>query len=135
MSRFGIKRSKHDLTFAKFIKLRDKYCQKCGRTTGQLECSHIFSRRNQGIRCDPRNAKLLCSEHHREYHANPLKSAEWIQSIMGEQEYVKLLRLAKTSTKMTTFDKDFIRKEQQDAIKRMESGELVMTPWAKIFRK
>ena len=134
MSRFGIKKTKFDITFAKFIKLRDKCCQKCGKTTGQLECSHIFSRRNQGIRCDPRNAKLLCSEHHREYHANPLKSAEWVHAVMGETEYVKLLRLAKTPSKMSTFDKDYIRKEQQELIKQIESGEIVPVPWVKMWK-
>ena len=53
---------------------------------------------------------------------------------MGEVEYVKLLRLAKTPSKMSTFDKDYIRKEQMELIKKMESGELVMTPWAKMFK-
>jgi len=126
MARFSIKRNKWDITFAKFIKLRDKCCQKCGKTTGQLECSHIFSRRHQGIRCDPENAKLLCSEHHRDYHSNPIESAEWIKSIIGEPAYDRLRLKANKPTKMTTFDKDFIRKEQQEWIKQMEMGELTL---------
>ena len=88
-----------------------------------------------GTRCDPSNGKALCNTCHRWWHSYPLLAAEWCQGVMGENDYYKLLRLAKTSSMMKKFDKDFIRKEQQDAIKHMESGELVMTPWAKMFRK
>jgi len=53
---------------------------------------------------------------------------------MGEQEYYKLLRLAKTPSKMSTFDKDFIRDEQKTIIKQIESGEIVPVPWAKMWK-
>ena len=133
MSQFRSKRNKYDITFSKFILLRDKVCQKCGKS-GRLECSHIHSRANMGTRCHQVNAKALCNACHRWWHSYPLLSSEWCQSVMGETEYVKLLRLAKTPSKMSVFDKDFIRKEQIELIKQMESGELVMKPWAKMFR-
>ena len=134
MSQFRMKRNKYDITFSKFILLRDKVCQMCLKRDAK-ECSHIHSRANMGTRCDPKNALGACSYCHRKWHASPLLSADWCESVMGEAEYVKLLRLAKTPSKMSVFDKDFIRKEQQELIKQMESGELFMKPWVKIFRK
>ena len=133
MSQFRSKRNKYDITFSKFVLLRDKVCQWCLKREAK-ECSHIFSRSNMGTRCDPRNAFGACNYCHRKWHSEPLLAAEWCQSVMGEQEYYKLLRLAKTPSKMSTFDKDYIRKEQKEAIKLMESGKLVMPPWAKMWK-
>ena len=134
MSQCRSKRNKYDITFSKFILLRDKTCQWCLKRPA-TECSHIHSRSNMGTRCDPRNGIGKCNYCHRRYHSFPLLSAEWIRSIMGENEYFKLLRLAKTPSKMSVFEKDYIRKEQQDLIKKMESGELIMDSWSEMFRK
>lgn len=134
MSQFRSKRNKYDITFSEFIILRDGNCQRCGRI-GRLECSHIHSRGNMGTRCDPKNAKALCNACHRWWHSFPLLAADWCESIMGEQEYFKLLRLAKTPSKMTTFEKDFIRKEQQDEIKLMKKGNSKLVSWSLSFRK
>lgn len=116
-----VKRDKYDTTFAKFIKLRDKVCQKCGKADGQLECSHIFSRRHQGTRLDPANAKLLCHHHHIDWwHANPIEAVEWLRSVIGADAYDRLRLKANKPTKLTTWEKDEIRKEQQELIRKME---------------
>ena len=54
---------------------------------------------------------------------------------MGEQEYYKLLRMAKAVSKMTVFEKDFIRKEQGDYVKSVESGETKPVMFVEMFRK
>ncbi len=123
MSQYGIKRDKYDITFAKFIKLRDGgICQKCIKRNG-TETSHIFSRRHQGTRCDPENAYLSCNYCHREYHANPIASAEWLKAIIGQARYDRLRLKANTPTKLTTWDKDEIRKIHMENIKKLEAGE------------
>ena len=88
-----------------------------------------------GVRCHPKNAKCLCVSCHEWWHSNPLLAAEWMKSIMGEQEYYKLLRMAKAVSKMTVFEKDFIRKEQSDYVKAVESGETKPVMFVEMFRK
>lgn len=133
MSQFRAKRNKYDVTFSEFILLRDQTCQWCLKRPA-TECSHIHSRSNMGTRCDPRNAMGKCNYCHRKWHSFPLLAAEWCRSIMGENEYFKLLRLAKTPSKMSVFDKDFIRKEQQELIATMKKGEFPLKQWSKMFR-
>ena len=87
-----------------------------------------------GTRCDPKNAFGACNACHRWWHSFPLLAADWCQAVMGEKEYFKLLRLAKTPSKMSVFDKDYIRKEQQGLIKTMKGGEFPLKPWGKMFR-
>ena len=122
MGQFKIKRNKYDITFSEFIKLRDRVCQKCGKSTGQLECSHIFSRRHIGIRWDADNAKLLCGVCHRDYHSNPVESAEWLKGIIGENKYNRLRIKANTVAKLKSWDKDEIRKIHLENIEKIKSG-------------
>ena len=113
------KRNKYDETFSKFIRLRDGCCQKCGKV-GRLETSHIFSRKHQGTRCDPANAKALCFSCHRFWHENPIEAVEWLRSVIGADAYDRLRLKANKPTKLTTWEKDEIRKEQQELIRKME---------------
>ena len=122
MSQYGIKRDKYDITFAEFIKLRDKgICQDCGRTG--RETSHIFSRRHQGTRCNPDNAYFACNPCHRKYHSDPIESAEWVKGVIGQARYDRLRLKANTATKMKKWDKDEIRKIHQENIEKMKAGE------------
>ena len=114
-----VKRDKYDITFSEFIKKRDVYCQKCGKSDGKLECSHIFSRRHQGLRYDEDNAKLLCFGCHRWWHENPPEAIEWLKSIIGEDAYNKLRIRAHKPTKLSMFDRDSIRQFLLIRIKRM----------------
>ncbi len=125
MSQFRAKFNKYDITFSEFIRLRDKCCQWCGKV-GRLECSHIFSRANMATRCDPDNAKALCNNCHRRWHSNPVDATEWLKGVIGEARYDRLRLKANKPTKMTQFDKDYIRKEQQEQIKQMEKGVLTL---------
>lgn len=113
---------KYDKTFSEFIHLRDKCCQKCGKSDGKLECSHIFSRRHQGTRCDPDNAKLLCFTCHRWWHENPPEAIEWLLGVIGQAKYDRLRIKANTPTKMKAWDKDEIRKIHTENIKIIKDG-------------
>ncbi len=73
-------------------------------------------------RCDPDNAKALCNTCHRKWHSNPVDATEWLRGVIGVGRYDRLRLKANKPTKMTTFDKDFIRKEQQEWIKMLEAG-------------
>lgn len=132
MAQFGMKRDKYDITFSKFIKLRDRgRCQKCGRAG--KETSHIFSRSNQGTRCDPDNACLKCNSCHRWWHSNPLLATDWLKSVIGQRAYECLMRKARKATKMKSWDKDYIRAEQVVLIKEMEKGIFKLQPFNKLF--
>lgn len=116
----NIKKDKYDTTFSQFIKARDRFCQRCGKGDGKLECSHIFSRRHKGLRWDESNAKLLCFNCHRWWNENPPEATEWLKSVIGERAYDMLRIRANQVTKMSKFDMDLIRKDLQARIKAME---------------
>ena len=127
MGQFGVKRDKYDITFSRFIKLRDRgVCQRCGKSKEHMETSHLFSRRkSKALRCDPSNACLKCNSCHGWWHSNPIAAAEWLKSVIGELKYYDLMRRANTPTKFSQWEKDFQRSELQEQIKRMEAGEIL----------
>lgn len=124
---------KYDETFSIFIRLRDGMCMKCGKPgkatkngmIGGLECSHIFSRNHTGTRYDPKNAKTMCFTHHRWWHENPPDAIEWLKSVIGQAEYDRLRFKANQVTKLSKWDKDYIRAEHQREIKRLQAGEIM----------
>lgn len=134
MSRFRAKFNKFDLTFSAFIKARDKVCQKCGNESRQLECSHIHGRANMSVRCDPDNAKLLCSTCHAFWHSNPTEATEWIKGVMGQDAYDRLRLKASKPAKFSVSDKDFIRKEQIALTKGLNDGSVSIPCFNKLFR-
>ena len=63
--RKGLKISKLDALFSKYIRTRDKWtCQRCSKKftppTQALHCSHYFGRGKKSVRFDPGNADALC---------------------------------------------------------------------------
>lgn len=69
------KRTADDL-FAKYIKLRDRTCQDCGKAE-DLQCAHLISRRYNLIRHDPDNAVALCRGCHFKWGLRPLEWENW----------------------------------------------------------
>lgn len=53
---------------------------------GNIECSHIFSRRHMSIRWCPLNAKPLCTAHHFKWHKHPAEAAIFLSSIRTPDE-------------------------------------------------
>ena len=58
----------------------DGKCQRCGRTTGVMNCSHIYPEgQYHSLSAEPINMKLLCFQCHMWWHENPLEAGKWIR--------------------------------------------------------
>lgn len=71
---FGnIKIDKADQLFSRYIRLRDKFCMRCGsKGNGKegingLQASHYYGRRRESTRFDPANVDALCAGCHQEW--------------------------------------------------------------------
>lgn len=68
------------------IHARDQWCQRCG-STEWLQCHHVYTKRLQRLRCDPRNGVLLCRGCHFWWH-NLAQGGEqwaWIEGLFGSE--------------------------------------------------
>jgi len=55
------------------------FCQHCG-SRSNLQCSHIFSRKNLSVRWDIENAVCLCYRCHFYWaHKEPVEYTEWVR--------------------------------------------------------
>jgi hypothetical protein len=77
-------------------------CERCGRTEGQLHCSHHVPRGVKALRFDPVNAACLCFQCHAWWHSNPAESGPWLVELIGQTKFSYLLRRANEPFK---FDK------------------------------
>ena len=75
-----------DKEVARYIKLRDKWCQRCGGTSG-LQTAHFHSRRKRSVRYDEDNLCLLCFGCHSYLDGNPLEKIEFFKARLGEQAF------------------------------------------------
>lgn len=66
-------------------------CERCGTTTGQLQCAHIVSRRFTATRCDPEAAWCLCASDHRFLTENPHEHVAFAVATRGEDGYRRLI--------------------------------------------
>lgn len=91
MSWGKIKRDPADKLFSEYIRKRDGRCVRCGKTEN-LQCSHFWSRRMEGVRFDPINAEALCPGCHKRWeHQKEIKIHD--ELIMGEYAQYKLEKL------------------------------------------
>ena len=111
-----IRVDKLDVLFSKFIRLRDKYCQRCGGSSG-LQTSHFYGRAKQSIRFDPENSCLLCFGCHQYFHSHPLEHVEWFKDRLGEVGFDLLQARARIPGKV---DKAAIELYLKEQIKRLE---------------
>jgi len=94
-------RTKADTLFSKYIRGRDKKCQRCEKTT-QLQAAHVISRACLTTRYDYDNCLTLCADCHLNWaHRNPLEFTEFIYERLGEERYHKLMDKAKHPEQMT----------------------------------
>ena len=108
-----IKRDKLDILFAKYIKQRDKYCQRCGCPGGQT--SHFWGRARRSVRYDSSNACLLCFGCHQYFHANPEEYRQFMLARLGEDEFNllegRMRQVGKVDTELLTlYYKEAIRR-------------------------
>ena len=75
-----------DKLFSHYIKLRDKWCQRCGGSGG-LQTAHFHSRRKRSVRYDPDNLCLLCFGCHIYLDGNPLEKIEFFKQKLGQESF------------------------------------------------
>ena len=65
-------------------------CERCGKTSGQMQCAHIFSRRYATTRTDEANAWCLCASCHRYLTENPFEHCEFGARTRGVEGFQQL---------------------------------------------
>ena len=106
-----------DKLFAQYIKLRDKWCQRCGGASG-LQTAHFHSRRKRSVRYDPDNACLLCFGCHIYLDGNPLEKVEFFKQILGEEAFDLLNARARIT--YPKLDKEAIKLYLKEQIRKLE---------------
>jgi len=84
-----IRRDSLDIVAAKYIKLRDKWCQRCGGTGG-LQTAHFHSRRLHATRYDGDNLCLLCFGCHQFLDSHAAEKIEFFKARLGEEKFAQL---------------------------------------------
>ena len=79
-----------DRLFAKYIKLRDKVCQRCGCYSKNLQASHFHSRRKKSVRWDEDNVCLLCFGDHIYLDGNPIEHTAFMLKRLGQEKFDNL---------------------------------------------
>lgn len=75
---------------SQYVRARDGRCVRCGRTDGQLQCAHVFSRRYAATRTDERNAACLCATCHRYLTENPYEHVLFFTAHLDPGEFQHL---------------------------------------------
>lgn len=76
----GTKMKPIDTLFSKYVRQRDGYCQRCGKTEN-LQCSHVMPRTFISVRWNPDNAITLCYACHIYWwHKYPHDASAWFDS-------------------------------------------------------
>ena len=117
-----MKRSKLDILFSRFIKLRaGGYCQFDNKYFGiksrGLHCAHWFSRAIGNIRYDPKNSACLCYYHHIYLDRHPTEKTEFFLKLYGQKAFEKLRKLADHPAKI---DMEQIEIELRTKLKLLE---------------
>ena len=93
MSWNTIKIDKADTLFSKYLRLKYKRCQCCGKRgagdlgiTG-LQASHFWGRRMESVRYDLQNVDCLCIGCHKAFTDSKEQYREWKKEYLGEKEY------------------------------------------------
>jgi hypothetical protein len=89
-----IRITKEDRDFSNMIRERDGWmCQFCGRTKAQgwqIDCAHIYGRRDVMLRTDPDNALALCRRCHMEFTEHPAAFIEFVMKHVGMETFERL---------------------------------------------
>ena len=95
---------------SEYCHLRDKKCQRCHRTSGKLDTSHIFPKGHYpSMQFLTENVKLLCFQCHRRWHEHPIWATFWIKQYLGEARYNALIEISKTTK---TVDRVFLEETE-----------------------
>jgi hypothetical protein len=75
---------------SRYVRARDGRCVRCGRTDGQLQCAHVFSRRYAATRTFEGNAVCLDAACHRYLTENPFEHVVFFQTYLGLEQFEAL---------------------------------------------
>src|SRR6266542_2470124 len=94
-----------DRLFREYIRERDKICQmKSAECWGELQAAHFIGRSRKSVRWDPRNAILLCFNHHHRMDADPIGKHSFFAARLGEERFTALHMKSRQA-----FDRDYDR--------------------------
>jgi 5-methylcytosine-specific restriction endonuclease McrA len=113
---------KLDIVFSKYIRLRDKRCQRCG-SEENLQNSHVVPRGNYALRWNEINCKALCIKCHIYYwHKDVLDARDWFANTFPDR--VKYLQEHRNDTAKYTLE-DYITMYQDLKLKveRLENDQ------------
>lgn len=103
-----------DKAWSKYIRERDKRCQKCGGS-GALSAHHAFGRRHRATRWDIHNGVGLDYACHIHWaHRDPAGFTEWFKSHVGEDQYNRLAECHNHVVKHTIEDLRRILKDLEE---------------------
>ncbi len=103
-----IKLDAADIAFSKYIRLRDKWCQRCrkpgtpdrnGDEIVGFDNSHFWSRGRESTRYDPQNCMALCRYCHQYFGGNPGEYTQVMLERLGQAEYDRLMIRANATVK------------------------------------
>jgi 5-methylcytosine-specific restriction endonuclease McrA len=96
-----------DVAWSKYVRNRDKKCQKCGSQSASLSSHHAFGRRHMATRWDVNNGVGLCYPCHiRWAHGDPSGFTEWFRQKIGDEKYI---HLALEHDKIAKYDCDALQ--------------------------
>lgn len=80
-----MKRNKLDILFMRYIRLRDRVCQRCGNRGDPrgMHTSHYWGRSIKATRWHPDNAVLVCYGCHVYFHGHPQDHTEFLRKRLG----------------------------------------------------
>lgn len=115
---FKIKIDKADAKFSEFIRRRDKYCMRCGKSgTGDygivgLQNSHYFGRGRENTRFDPENCDTLCFYCHLVWGSEDREAyREFKINQLGEERHTALMIRARTYKRKDRMASFFVAKQ------------------------
>jgi hypothetical protein len=76
-----------DALFSRYIRLRDKVCQRCGNGNTILQAAHFHGRAEKSVRWDEDNACALCMGCHTYLDSHPMEKVDFFQRLLGEVKF------------------------------------------------
>ena len=98
-------------------------CERCRQPKlnySYLQTAHFHSRGKHTIRWDPQNSAGLCGGCHRFIDSNKEAKLEFELQILGQEEYERLLVLARMTTKQSPIDHKMIEIQLRTLLKEVQ---------------
>lgn len=123
-----IKIDQADRLMSQYVRLRDKYCQRCGSPVKfndkgmpiSHQASHFWGRGKESTRFDPQNLTTLCGGCHFYLTAHPAEHRDWMLQRLGKKAYdllqVRANTYQKKDRKMSLLYVKQLMKELNEAI-------------------